>query len=395
MLKDILNEESTPFTFGKIVVGNKFANRTDERNKLTGNFHHKINTMLISPRRWGKSSLIRTVGNDMHTTDKSFCFAHLDLLSIRTEVEFYELFAKEVIKCTSTNLDEWIANARLFFKRITPRISIGLNPGDFSLNFDPSDLKGGYEEILNLPEKISKLKKIKIIVCIDEFQNVSNFNNQVAFQKRLRSFWQTHRLTTYCLYGSKKSMLMQMFEKTQMPFYKFGDVVYLQKIKKEHWQPFVAKAFQKTKKKISKDQIDLIIESMQCHPYYIQQLCSIIWHNSGTSVNDKTLTCSINSIIDQNANLFEREVDTLSNTKVNLLKALASGVNEKLTSMGVLRLFKLGTSANVVKALKALDFDELIVKEGSRYNFIDPVFELWFKRRFLNITFTIELITNR
>lgn len=379
-----LDDDGSPFAFGKVAIGDTFVNRVSEKKRLAMNFANKVNTTLISPRRWGKSSLVKEVGLAMHKAHKQYRFAYIDLFSIRTETEFYEAYAREIIKCTSNKWNEWAANATVFLKNITPKISISADAiNDMDISFDVKDIKKNYDTILNLPAKIAKEKGLEIIVCIDEFQNITSFTDNLSFQKRLRSYWQHHNDVTYCLYGSKRSLLTQMFEKRSMPFYKFGDVVYLNKISAQDWIPFITNAFTKTKKKIKPEQVNKIIDTMQCHPYYIQQLCYLLWTRSGKIVKDEELALSIDDLVNQNANLFEREVEAMSNSKIAIVRAIAAGVSTGLSSGDVIAEYKLGSSANVTKTLKALDLDELIDKRNGAYFLIDPAFELWFRRRFL------------
>ncbi len=379
-----LDEEDSPFAFGRVAIGNTFVNRSSEKKRLALNFANRVNTILISPRRWGKSSLVKEVGTAMKQAKKQYRFANIDLFSIRTEAEFYEAYAKEVIKCSSTKFEEWVNNTKLFLQNITPKVSIGGDAShDFDLSFDVKDIKKSYETILNLPEKIAIDKNLKIIVCIDEFQNIDGFTDSLSFQKRLRSFWQQHQHVTYCLYGSKKSLLIQLFEKKNMPFYRFGDLMYLEKIAAKHWEAFISETFLKTNKKIKPEQVSKIITLMQCHPYYIQQLCYLVWIRAGRVVKDSNLNASIEDLVNQNSNLFEREAESLSNSKIAVIKAIANGYHSGLSSGAVIREFKLGSSANVTKTLKALDMDEMIDKREGEYFLIDPTFELWFKKRFL------------
>ncbi len=379
-----LDDDTSPFAFGKVAMGDTFVNRTSEKKRLAMNFANRVNTTLISPRRWGKSSLVKEVGLAMNKAHKQYRFAYIDLFSIRTETEFYEAYAREIIKCTSNKWNEWAANAALFLKNITPKISVSADAiNDMELSFDVKDIKKNYDAILNLSAKIAKEKGLKIIVCIDEFQNITSFTDNLSFQKRLRSYWQQHQDVTYCLYGSKRSLLTQMFEKRSMPFYKFGDVVYLDKISSKDWTPFITNAFAKTKKKIKPEQVAKIIDMMQCHPYYIQQLCYLLWMRSGKIVKDEELAASIDDLVNQNANLFEREAEAMSNSKIAIIRAIADGINTGLSSSDIIFEYKLGSSANVTKTLKALDLDELIDKRNGAYYLIDPAFELWFRRRFL------------
>ena len=85
------------------------------------------------------------------------------------------------------------------------------------------------DRLVKLMEEALAAKK-QIILCIDEFQNISEFDHPVDFQKKLRAHWQLHQHVTYCLYGSKRHMLMEVFSSPSMPFYKFGDIIFLENL---------------------------------------------------------------------------------------------------------------------------------------------------------------------
>ena len=115
----------------------------------------------------------------------------------------------------------------MLFKQVIPKFSFGIDPqNDFSIGFDWDEIKKNASEILNLPEVISQSKNIELVICLDEFQNIAHFKNPLAFQKKLRSHWQHHQEVSYCLYGSKRNMMTELFENKSMPFYKFGDIIF-------------------------------------------------------------------------------------------------------------------------------------------------------------------------
>src|SRR6266542_644354 len=184
-----------PFLFGKTVSEDAFTNRQADIKRLTGNLQNHINTTLISPRRWGKSSLVKKVTENIRSRNTRVIM--IDLLSIRNEEEFYKLQDKETIKATYNKLTEWIETGKDFLKHITPKISLGTDPTqDFDISYEWKELEKNYAEILNLPQKIAKKKKMHLIVCIDEFQNCESFRESKLFQKRLRTEWQHHHNVT-------------------------------------------------------------------------------------------------------------------------------------------------------------------------------------------------------
>ena len=371
----------SPFQFGKIVEGATFTNRDQEIKRLISNFENNLHTLIISPRRWGKSSLVKVSSRRAARKHSDFKFCFIDLFRIRNEDEFYTAYAREVIKATSKKTEEWVAYAKSFLTRITPRFSFGTDPiHDFEITFDFDRKTEAFEEILDFPEKVAKKRNIKIVMCIDEFQNLSFFRDPLLFQKRLRSAWQHHQHTVYCIYGSKRTMLAHLFGNKSMPFYKFGDILYLDKILKSHLVRFVVKGFERTEKQISQQQVEKIVDWMQCHPYYVQQLSHMVWIATESKVSDTILETTLNDLILQNGILYEREIENLSNTQINFIRALADGVQEALSSAEILKSYNLGTSGNVVKIKRSLEKKEIISNVHSIPEFIDPAFELWFKR---------------
>ncbi|MBF4212733.1 ATP-binding protein, partial [Pseudomonas donghuensis] len=83
--------------------------------------------------------------------------------------------------------------------------------------------------------------------------------------------WQQQQLTSYCLYGSKRNMMLNIFNNSNSPFYRFGQVIFMQKIAKEHWIPFILSSFEKTGKSISAEMAERICDAVACHSWYLQQ----------------------------------------------------------------------------------------------------------------------------
>mgnify|MGYP003478267239 CR=1 FL=1 len=146
--------ENKPFIFGIATSGDNFTDRKKETERLLLNFQHGVNTVLISPRRWGKTSLVQKVCR-LAQSDK-LKIVYLDIFSCRSDKEFYNAFATAIIKQTSSKFEEWLDNAKLFLSRITPKISIGPDPmTDFSISLEMNPKSEDIDEILQLPEKIA------------------------------------------------------------------------------------------------------------------------------------------------------------------------------------------------------------------------------------------------
>ena len=210
-------ENEIPFVFGVRVEGNTFTDRKEETNRLKMNFLYGVNTILISPRRMGKTSLVEKVCSLVE--NESLKIAKIDAFGCRSEHDFINAFATAVVRATSTKWEEWMENAKTFLSRFVPKISIGQDPlSEFSIALEYNNSNTVTEDILQLPETIAKQKGIKIVICIDEFQQIADFPDSLTFQKKLRGIWQLQSNVSYCLYGSKKHMMETMFQSQSHPF---------------------------------------------------------------------------------------------------------------------------------------------------------------------------------
>ena len=368
-----------PFIFGKLALEQNFTDREKEIEHLKQNFTGGINTILISPRRWGKSSLVQKAGKEAAKSDKNLRMVYIDLYNIRREEDFYKYLSEKVLSAVSNKLEELAENAKKFLKQWIPKISFTPDAQqEVSFGLDWQQVKKQPDEILNLAETIALEKNLKIMICIDEFQNIGYFNDPLAFQKKIRSHWQKHQNTSYCLYGSKRHMMMEVFASPSMPFYKFGDLMFLQKNTKEKWHPFIVKRFKATGKKITKKPALKIAGLVENHPYYVQQLAQLTWLRTEKEATDEIIDQSLESLIMQLSLLFQSLTESLSTTQVNYLQALLDGVS-KLSSKKTIAKYDLGTSANVVRIKSALINREIIDEYGGHIYIQDPVYGIWLR----------------
>ncbi|MCF6294106.1 MAG: hypothetical protein L3J25_00280 [Flavobacteriaceae bacterium] len=372
-----------PFKFGKVIEASFFINRTEEIAFLKQNILSSINVTVISPRRWGKSSLIIKTTNLLAKQHKHLRFCYIDLFNIRNEAEFYNVFASEVLKVSYSKWEERLKSIKTLFKQIIPKLSIGVDSNsDISISFNVEDVQKNPSEILNLPETISKAKNIQIVVCLDEFQNIGHFDNPLEFQKKLRAHWQHHQTASYIIYGSKQHMMMDVFENKSMPFYKFGEVLFLSKILNIQWQKYIVKKFKATDKVIDKKLASQLANLVDNHSYFVQQFANTVWLNTKLNCTEKIIDDSLVQLFNQYEMLFIKELDNLSNPQVNFLKAVCN--NEKaLSGKKTIAKYNLGTSGSVVKIRKALIDKEVIDNHNKTIEFMDPLFKLWFKNRYM------------
>ena len=374
--------ENKPFIFGIATSGDNFTDRKKETERLLLNFQHGVNTVLISPRRWGKTSLVQKVCR-LAQSDK-LKVVYLDIFSCRSDKEFYNAFATAIIKQTSSKFEEWLDNAKLFLSRITPKISIGPDPmTDFSISLEMNPKSEDIDEILQLPEKIAQKKNCSIVICIDEFQQIAEFSDSKTFQKRLRTVWQLQKNVSYCLFGSKKHLMNELFENKSYPFYKFGDAIYLQKIGTQDWVEYICNRFSVTGKQISEQLAERISQAVDNHSSYVQQLAWLVWVHTDKIATEKDFESAYQDIIDQNTPLFEKQTESLTTYQMNFLRAVLDGVHNEFTKQEILNKYQLGTSANISIVKRALEKKELIEIEKRKIIIPDPILKEWLRREFV------------
>ena len=375
-------QKKSPFIYGSTVSVNSFTDREEDSKKLFNNLVLGINSILVSPRRWGKSSLVEKVINDIKRERKDIKTVLIDMFTVSSEEEFLELFTREVIKASATKWEEWVNNGTTFFKKLIPTINIGLNPAtDFSVSFNREELIKHKDEILNLPEIISKKKGVRFVIALDEFQNIAMFTDYQNLEKRMRAIWQRQKSVSYCLFGSKRHMMTDIFDNSSKPFYRFGDIIWLQKIERNKWVDFIVSGFQTTGKRITDDEAEYIARLMKDHSWYVQQLSHYTWSKVRTVATKKHIKSALQEVIYANTPLYQREIEVISSTQLNLLKAVARN-QQKLTSAQIMQEYKLGTPRNVLKNKKILINNDIIDGPKGKLEFLDPVFELWFKKVF-------------
>ena len=380
-IEAMANENQAPFVFGVRVEGDTFTDRKEETNRLKMNFLYGVNTILISPRRMGKTSLVEKVSSMVEC--ESLKIAKIDAFGCRSENDFINAFATAVVRATSTKWEEWIENTKTFLSRFIPKISIGQDPlSDFSIALEYNKSNTVTEDILQLPETIAKQKGIKIVICIDEFQQIADFPDSLTFQKKLRSIWQLQRNVSYCLYGSKKHMMETMFQSQSHPFYRFGDIFYLNKIAESDWVEFICNRFKVTGKEISPELATEICSVTDRYSSYVQQLSWLVWLRTTFRATKEDVEYGIDHMLDACEPFFIQQTESLSSYQMNFLRALTDGVTTGFTRSEILNNYQLGTAANISRLKKALTEKDLIALTApKKLQISDPILALWLKRR--------------
>ena len=370
------------FVYGMSVENHNFTDRVKETQRIKLDFENGVNVILISPRRMGKTSLVKKVMSEMEDSDVKVVY--MDIYDCRSEYDFYNRFAASVLKAVGNRLEQVLEDVKRFLVRISPKISFSpeLN-SEFSLSLGITPKEYQPEEILNLPEVIAKEKGVRIVVCIDEFQQIGEFPSSLEVQKRLRGAWQHHQYASYCLFGSKKHLMENIFQNKRMPFYLFGEMIYLNQIPTDCWVPFICSRFEKYGKHIDECFATRICETVQNYSSYVQQLAWNVMAETAREVTEESMENGIAALLAQCGSFFVQQTESLTTYQLNFIRILCLGHHSGFTSKVLAEHYPLGTKSNVDRIKRTLLEKEIISIQKEGVYLADCVFELWFKREMM------------
>lgn len=370
------------FVYGMSVGGNNFTDRIEETKRIKLDFENGVNVILISPRRMGKTSLIKKVISEID--NPMLKIIYMDIYDCRSEYDFYNRFAETIMKSTGNHLEQVMENIKRFFVRISPKISFSPEPNSefsVSLGITPKDYSP--EEILNLPERIAKEQGVRLVVCIDEFQQIGEFTDSLTVQKRLRGVWQHHQNVSYCFFGSKKHLMENIFQNRRMPFYQFGEMLHLKCIPTIYWVPFICSRFEKYGKKIAEEYASRICQVVKNYSSYVQQLAWNVMAETEKEVNEESFEEGLKALLEQNSSLFIQQTDGLTTYQLNFIRLLCKDIHSGFTTQAISEIYPLGSKSNIDRIKKSLVDKEIITIEKDGIFLADSVFELWFKREMM------------
>ena len=370
------------FVYGVAVSDYNFIGREQETKRLLDNFRGGINVILMSPRRLGKTSLVKHVCNKLDEED--IITVYLDIFGCKSEYDFYNKLAAEVLKQTASKHELWLEEAKEFIYRLTPKISFSPEPNaDFAISLGITPKTHTPEEVLGMAEKIAIKKGKRIVICIDELQQIGEMANSKQIQARLRTVWQHQKQVSYCLFGSKHHLMSAIFLHRSMPFYQFGDIISLDKIVTADWVEYIVSHFADGKRTISRALAENICRFTENYSAYVQQLSWLVFtqKEEGETVTEEDVKQAMNDLLATNEILFMQMIEPLSEYQLNFLRAIASGVTKDFGLSEVREEYKLGSYSNINRLKTALLERDLIEKRGAETVMTDPVFAKWIKRK--------------
>ena len=372
------------FVYGVAVSDYNFIGRERETKRLLDNFKGGINVILMSPRRLGKTSLVKHVCNKLD--NKDIITVYLDIFGCKSEYDFYNKLTAEVLKQTASKSELWFEEAKEFLYRLTPKISFSPEPNsDFSISLGITPKTHTPEEVLQMAETIAIKRKKRIVICIDEFQQIGEMSNSKQIQARLRTVWQHQKHVSYCLFGSKHHLMSSIFLHRSMPFFQFGDTISLNKIATEDWVEYIVSHFADGKRTISHALAEEICKFTENYSAYVQQLAWLVFtlKEEGETVTEDDVKQAKNDLLATNDILFMQMIEPLSEFQLNFLRAIASGIKKDFGLSEVREEYNLGSYSNITRLKTALLERDLIEKQKTEWVITDPIFAKWLKQKIM------------
>lgn len=372
-----------PFVYGEIIDDANFVDRTEELARLVGDLADGQKVFLLSPRRFGKSSLVSVAF--LKLQKRHIRTVSLTVSSYSSYTQFLEKFAEKVLRAAGPweRVKDWAVR---FGRRVKPDINYNLTTGEVNISlsktasFDPAPIA---PEVFALPGELAKNAGFRMAICLDEFQQITTFNGG-SVENVIRNQAQQQREVGYVFSGSQPSLMQDMLS-SRRPFYKAGPQMFLDKISAEHWREFILRQFRKRGRTVDDKALEGLLSAADLIPYDVQRIAHELWDYA--ELKDKRhLTQSdvqavIAALVTGQSTYYELLWQQLSARQQAALQAMAHRGAAAIYSQIVREEFRLGPASSVQKALQSLDSRDVLDRYKGGYFFLDPLFPVWIRNK--------------
>jgi AAA+ ATPase superfamily predicted ATPase len=369
-----------PFVYGETVSGEHFCNRIREIKELVADIINCQNVIIFSPRRYGKTSLIKQVLRKVKA--KGILTFYIDLYPAINKRKFIEIYAGAISSGIPGGVRQVVKKIKEYLPRIIPKLVMEEQSVHFEFEFDRiSNISPHIDDLLVAAKKVADQKKKTAVVVFDEFQEIANFDDD-EIERKMRSVFQNHRNVSYIFMGSKTHLMRDIFNNPNRPFYKSGKHFPLDKIDSKELSLFAKKKFSDQAIAIGNNELNNILNNTECHPYYFQMLCHVLWEICMDSrmITEADIDEAFNILISRESSVYVAIWEELTIKQKNLMVALAKEEYPEVFSKKFLETYGLGPSSSIQKALKKLLNKELVRQENGSYVIYDLFFRKWIRR---------------
>jgi hypothetical protein len=375
---------SNPFTYGGIVTGNQFCNRTREINDLARAADNGEKLFIHGERRIGKTSLLRKVITQLSAN--RIIPVLINVWKCVDTVDFVNVCASEIAKAEGSA--GILKRIRKLFDGLSPAVTIS-DDGKPSLSFQRSAGKlpsSQLENVLKATWKIADSNRDKrLVVVFDEFQQVRLLNDE-RIERLLRSVVQERSDITWFFCGSREHLIKQMFLDSNSPLYRSAGHYPIEAIADEHWEPFIYEKFRSTGRDISTDVTLKLLDITSGHPFYTQLLCSSLWDlcEPESEISFDMLDRATEVLLDRENSAYHARWDTLPEQSKRMLRAIVlENPLEAPYSGEILAKYGFTSPSSAGRAMEYLTSHDLITKtSGGGYTVIDRFLGIWCRKNF-------------
>jgi len=365
-----------PFYTRELPLNASFCNRVKELDELTRHAQNKMNVVLFSPRRYGKTSLIKRVMDKI--SKKGVVTIYADLFGVTSREDIANRIAKAMYENTSKKrklfdkLLKWLFSWR-------PVVKLDDKPGaKFTLD-RVEGVKDEHliDEVLEAIDKMSSVAEGGCCVVLDEFQEIARIKNSLAIEGLMRSHIQQHNKTAYVFVGSRRTMLKDMFNEKKRPFYRSATNYELKPLPDLELSGYIMEAFKHAGKTCPVTEAEKIVKLVQGYAYYAQKIGYCVFERTDKIVKPETFEAGITDFFEDEKPYYEKMLSLLSTQQTKLISALAKEPTQTPYGNEYIAKHKLGSLSAIQGGIRKLISIDYIDKQAGYYELVDPLFKMW------------------
>lgn len=372
-----------PFVYGEVVPLSAFADRIDELEQLVADLANAQKIFLISPRRYGKSSLIRRALVSLERGGS--LTVDVTVASYSSYLAFLEGYARAVasVQTPWERARAWLKDALGASRpeiRVEPDAAGGPLRVVFPATTSARDVERLAPDVFALPARLAQARGRRVVVALDEFQAIGSYNGG-SVEHALRAAVQHQRQVGYVFSGSEPSLMERMLGRTR-PFYKAGPVMRLQKIPADRFADFIEARFRATRLRPAAGLGAAVVELAGNLPYDVQRLAHEVWDDAqgGKTVGLDDLHQTLKRLLGEHEAIFEATWQRLTLAQRAALRAAVLEEGRELLSGDVRARYRLGGPSTVQASLTALVREDILAREGTQYVVVDSLLREWVAR---------------
>lgn len=375
-----------PFVINGIVPDKYFCDREKETEKLVRCVYNQSNVLLTSPRRMGKTQLIRhlyqqgSVSSDFHTF-------YVDIYSTTSLQEFILLLGKEIYTSLVPKGRKVLDSFVNVLKSLSGSFGYDALTGLPSFDVRLGDIRSPemtLSEIFNYLETADK----PCICTIDEFQQIGKYPEKNV-EALLRTHIQKMSNCRFVFAGSDRHTLENMFNSPAKPFYNSVEQMYLDRIDRQVYVGFMRKCFEESGRNVPDMICEYVYDLFEGHTYSVHQTLHNVYayNDPEVPVTEELINDTVSDIIQDKEHSFLTQLSLLNYTQKETLIAIAKeGEASGVTSAAFVRKHSLQSPSAVQNAIRnLLNLQMITYRQDGRtkvYSVSDRFLQMWIVRKY-------------